>query len=97
MNTTWRAEEPSRFANMDRASIKNLMGTLFQADNGLKEVTEYNTFIKAAPASFDSRTQWPKCTSLSEIRDQANCGSCWAFGAAEAMSDRVCIGSDQTI
>ncbi|KAK5984532.1 Papain family cysteine protease, partial [Trichostrongylus colubriformis] len=46
------------------------------------------------PTSFDARTQWPKCKSISLIRDQSDCGSCWAFGAAEAMSDRICIASE---
>nr|AAX55208.2 Hc58 [Haemonchus contortus] len=27
------------------------------------------------------------------IRDQSNCGSCWAVSAAETMSDRACIHS----
>ena len=44
-------------------------------------------------ATFDSREQWPDCPSIKEVRDQASCGSCWAFGAVEAMSDRVCIAS----
>lgn len=45
-----------------------------------------------APASFDARDQWPTC--VHEIRDQQHCGSCWAFGASEALSDRLCIYSD---
>ena len=47
------------------------------------------------PSDFDWRTD-PRakaCPSLKEIRDQANCGSCWAFGSVEAMSDRICISS----
>jgi cathepsin B len=45
------------------------------------------------PENFDARQAWPQCTSISEVRDQSACGSCWAFGAATAMSDRVCIHS----
>lgn len=41
------------------------------------------------PENFDSRQQWRDCPTISEIRDQGSCGSCWAFGAVEAMSDRV--------
>lgn len=49
------------------------------------------------PTEFFSATQWPLCDSIREIRDQSNCGSCWAFGAVEAMSDRICIASGQTL
>lgn len=51
--------------------------------------------LLGAPDSFDARTYWPDCKSITVIRDQSACGSCWAFGAAEAMSDRVCIHSGQ--
>jgi cathepsin B len=47
--------------------------------------------MSAIPASFDSRTAWPECPSIGEIRDQSDCGSCWAFGAVEAATDRICI------
>jgi len=47
-----------------------------------------------APASFDVRDNWPECASVSgHIRDQANCGSCWAHGTTEAFNDRACIKS----
>jgi cathepsin B len=49
------------------------------------------------PASFDSRKQWPNCKSIQEIRDQSDCGSCWAFGAVEAGSDRICIETGKNV
>lgn len=48
---------------------------------------------EAIPDNFDARQNWPDCPTLKEVRDQSNCGSCWAFGAVESMSDRLCIAS----
>ncbi|XGW24188.1 hypothetical protein V3C99_005966 [Haemonchus contortus] len=45
------------------------------------------------PESFDARDKWKNCPSIGYIRDQSNCGSCWAVSAAETMSDRICIQS----
>nr|XP_018899986.1 PREDICTED: cathepsin B-like cysteine proteinase 4 [Bemisia tabaci] len=46
------------------------------------------------PESFDARTKWPKCPSISHIHDQGNCGSCWAVSVASVIADRTCITSD---
>jgi len=46
------------------------------------------------PATFDARQQWPACPTISTIRDQGCCGDCWAVGAVEAISDRICISSN---
>merc|ERR1711862_1072757 len=44
--------------------------------------------------AFDSAENWPKCAKIiGDIRDQSNCGCCWAFAGAEAASDRMCIAS----
>lgn len=47
------------------------------------------------PESFDSRVGWPDC--IHPIRNQLKCGSCWAFGASEVLSDRFCISSKGAI
>lgn len=50
--------------------------------------------LKNLPKNYDPREYYKDCESLREIRDQSACGSCWAFGAVSAMSDRVCIHSN---
>jgi len=50
------------------------------------------------PTEFDSESNWPACSKvIGDIRDQSNCGCCWAFGAASAASDRACISTNGTI
>ncbi|KAI6176708.1 putative Cysteine proteinase [Aphelenchoides bicaudatus] len=50
---------------------------------------------KKLPKNYDVREKWgEKCPVVKHIRDQSSCGSCWAFGATEAISDRICIKSD---
>ena len=64
------------------------------------EIEEYvpRPTLAAPPAAFDSATNWPACAkTIGDIRDQSNCGCCWAFGGAEAASDRMCIASGASL
>ncbi|EAR95088.1 papain family cysteine protease (macronuclear) [Tetrahymena thermophila SB210] len=95
-NTTWKAGENIKWINADIAGVKAHLGAL-EGDNG--ENLPVSNAVKAdLPTAFDARQQWgDKCTSLWEVRDQSNCGSCWAFGAVESLTDRHCIHLGQDI
>lgn len=44
------------------------------------------------PETFDVREAFPECSAIvGRIRDQSDCGSCWAFASTEAFNDRRCI------
>ncbi|MCI4382919.1 hypothetical protein PGIGA_G00020380 [Pangasianodon gigas] len=89
-NSTWTAG--LNFGNVDYSYVKQLCGTMLKGPK-LPVMVQYAGDIKL-PTNFDPREQWPNCPTLKEIRDQGSCGSCWAFGAAEAISDRICIHSN---
>ncbi|KAL5961997.1 Cathepsin B [Taenia solium] len=94
-NTTWRAGENERF--VDALTAKSQMGSLFNPIGSTLPTKSFHlsSMQKAElPSEFDARIAWPDCPTIGEIRDQGTCGSCWAFGATEAMSDRICIHSE---
>ena len=49
----------------------------------------YKEIIRA-PENYDPRTT-DKAACYHPIRDQAHCGSCWAFACSEVLSDRYCL------
>jgi cathepsin B len=73
--------------------IKRLAGTIKNNSYQLP-IKSYEFGVKHLPKQFDARRQWPKCPTITDIRDQGSCGSCWAVASAAAMTDRVCIHSN---
>lgn len=98
VQTLWKAER-NLLSKVPRSHLKSLMGVHRNSDELENRLPELVSFTdeslpeKDLPENFDAREQWPDCPTIREIRDQGSCGSCWAFGAVESMSDRVCIAS----
>ncbi|XP_015795817.1 cathepsin B-like [Tetranychus urticae] len=89
IGTTWKAGR-----NFDEASlpyVKRLLGFKGSSLRKLQQV--HHEINEELPESFDAREAWSNCTQIRTIRDQGNCGGCWAFSTVETMSDRICIAS----
>jgi len=85
---SWEASLNNQFASWTLGDAKKILGARLD-DVFLAEAPVVDTIAEAIPAAFDSRTQWPG--AIHPIRNQEQCGSCWAFGATEALSDRFAI------
>jgi cathepsin B len=84
--------ENNKFAKMTYQQIKNMLGAIPSTEN---DTTEYlsPTIVSALPDSYDSRVTG----CVHDIRDQQQCGSCWAFAGSEVLSDRFCLAGVDVI
>jgi cathepsin B len=103
-HATWKAAAHPRWASQAPGASASLMGVKGNWVEDLRdkirmgEIEEYKPHpdfeAVEVPDSFDSAENWPDCAkTIGDIRDQSNCGCCWAFGGAEAASDRMCIAT----
>uniref|UniRef100_A0A7S3JEA4 Peptidase C1A papain C-terminal domain-containing protein n=1 Tax=Euplotes harpa TaxID=151035 RepID=A0A7S3JEA4_9SPIT len=95
----WTPVEPEEniFRFHSREQLVGMMGAKIDLERDRQIAGELGLFgvdnegLATVPAAFDSREQWSMCPF--DIKDQGQCGSCWAFGAVETLEDRVCISS----
>jgi cathepsin B len=96
----WKAGFNRRFHGQGTSDFKRLLGVKASSAAAVRALPVYNSSVRSSdlPAAFDSASNWPQCaTVINDIRDQSNCGCCWAFAGASAASDRLCISTNGTV
>jgi cathepsin B len=102
MDAGWEAHMSPRFEGKPIEHAQQLCGTFTDPEileklPAKEELFPIETEFFAGmtiPSTFDARTAFPECSGvIGHIRDQASCGSCWAFASTESFNDRLCIAS----
>jgi len=92
--TSWVAGVNDNFRGMTIADMKKMLSC--RGKNKGEKVGNISHVVEGSgnvPTTFVSETNWPQCKTIGTIWNQAECGSCWAFGGVAAASDRFCISS----
>jgi len=79
------APEDNPFSYMTEEEIKSILGTRIYSEEEIPTQIKYNA--DDLPVSYDAKAEGD---CFQEVRDQASCGACWAFGATSALSQRFC-------
>jgi cathepsin B len=86
----WKADH-NKFSTKTDEELNFRAGALADPKIPIDHTFVPRKLLTALPASFDSRKKWPKCVGI--IRNQGNCGSCWAYSGTSTLADRVCVAT----
>ena len=102
----WQVDLNNRFSSQAPGASERMCGVKGNWKAQLEDRVRLGHFTRfedsehyledaSIPDSFDSAENWPNCKKIiNDIRDQSNCGCCWAFAGVEAASDRMCIATN---
>jgi len=94
---SWKMRHNEKFVGQPLGAAKSLCGAVLRDNTA---IVQDPTFPKnlTIPDRFEAAERWPKCArTIGDIRDQSNCGCCWAFAATESATDRLCVGTGGAI
>lgn len=88
---TWIARLATEINYKSEAFLQSLIGAQIDLnDPNIATSAPAARLLASYPLSYDLRSAKPGCWSIGYIRNQGQCGSCWAVAGATALSDRYC-------
>jgi len=97
MQSSWTAGVNENFVGMTLLEAKRLLGVkpFGEGNVSCTHNVSAHVDVSALPTDFDARTTWP--TFVHPVRDQGQCGSCWAHAASETFSDKLAIATKGSV
>jgi KDEL-tailed cysteine endopeptidase len=83
--------KPNKFADMTREEYKKLLGYKKTSKPALKQAPVKNA--TDLPASID----WRQKGAVNAVKDQGQCGSCWAFSTVASLEGRNAIKTGKLV
>lgn len=91
----WIAGSNEKFKNLSKEEIidKLAFQTNINRMSSLKNEKRSKIYANESeiPTSYDLRTKYPECSSISEIKDESTCNASWAVATTSTITDRICI------
>ena len=90
------SEKVKRAVSMKRNKIQLSSQFAMQTQNmGLANIYQSPSIMINQQQSYDFRKAYPGC--VNPVRDQLQCGACWAFAASGTLENRYCMATGSLV